>query len=61
MECKTLSLFVVKPKVKPKIKTNTKTKTMAKLESKGLSLEIKKKLDDFYAKRFLRHQGNKYN
>ena len=55
MEVKKYNPFVViklkpKPRVKPKSKANPQTK----LEDRGLALENKKKLDNIYAKGFVK-------
>ena len=58
MEVKKYNPFVVVVKPKPKTmqlpKAKIKPKPKTKLEIKGLSLENKKKLDNFYAKRFVK-------
>ena len=51
MEVKRYNSFVViKPKSKPKVRPKAKIK----LEAGGLSLEIKKKLDNIYAGGFVK-------
>ena len=54
MEIKKYNSFVVKPKPKPLPKAKTKQKPKTIFQAKGLSLEIKKKIDFIYAKDFVK-------
>ena len=57
MEVKKYNPFVViksKPKAKPLTKAKIKPKPKTELEAKGLTLDNKKKLDNIYAKGFVK-------
>ena len=54
MEVKKYNPFVIiKPKPKPRPKPKVRPKPKIKLETRGLALENKKKLDIIYAKGFV--------